>query len=275
MRIAVFGLGEAGSRIAADLARAGADVHGFDPAPVPTPDGVIRHQEPVAAVGGAAIIMAITAAADAQTAIAQAWDRLPRNGLYADLSTAPPTLKEDLNDTASLRGLRFADVALMAPVPGKGLATPAFVSGSGAESFAADVNRLGGNVTYIGDEPGDAAARKLLRSVVVKSLAAAVIEAMDAAEELNLDKWLWDHLGEQFAEADRHLISGIAEGTVLHAERRIVEMESASALLESVGIEPSMSRAAAEVMRRVQRGDHTDGVWAGRRSADDPSLEGA
>src|SRR4051812_36894297 len=34
MRIAVFGLGEAGSAIGADLATAGAEVHGYDPAPV-------------------------------------------------------------------------------------------------------------------------------------------------------------------------------------------------------------------------------------------------
>ena len=39
MRIAVLGLGEAGSLFASDLVAAGAGVSAFDPAPVPTPDG--------------------------------------------------------------------------------------------------------------------------------------------------------------------------------------------------------------------------------------------
>ena len=39
-RICVFGLGEAGSLIAADLAAAGVEVHGYDPAGVATPPGV-------------------------------------------------------------------------------------------------------------------------------------------------------------------------------------------------------------------------------------------
>ena len=39
MRVAVFGLGEAGALFAADLCAAGIDVSAFDPAPMPTPDG--------------------------------------------------------------------------------------------------------------------------------------------------------------------------------------------------------------------------------------------
>ena len=128
MRITVFGMGEAGSLIAADLAAAGADVHGYDPAPVATPPQVTRHDDPKTAVAGAALVMAVTAAADAQGAIAQAWDVIKRGTVYADLSTAPASLKEDLNDTAALRGLPFADVALMATVRGNGLTTPSLAS---------------------------------------------------------------------------------------------------------------------------------------------------
>lgn len=62
LRIAIFGLGEAGSSIASDLAAAGAEVAGYDPADVPTPAKVSRHTSSSGTVAGARLIMAITAA---------------------------------------------------------------------------------------------------------------------------------------------------------------------------------------------------------------------
>ena len=78
VRIAVFGLGEAGSLIAGDLAASGCAVRGFDPAPVGTPAGVERCADPIRAVEGVGVVLGITAAADAETALTQALDQIPR-----------------------------------------------------------------------------------------------------------------------------------------------------------------------------------------------------
>ena len=250
--IAVFGLGEAGSLIAADLAAGGADVSGYDPAPVGTPDGVKRFESPREAVKGADLVLAITAASDAQAAIAQAWNQIGRGTIYADLSTAPPNFKEVLNDTAALRGMRFVDVALMAPVPGRGLATPSYASGPGAADYALAVNDLGGNVEVVGEEAGQAAARKLLRSIVTKGLTAVVIEAMEGAAKLELDGWLWDHVVEFIEMADRETIERLVEGTRTHVDRRIVEMDSAALLLESLDVEPLTARATEALLKQVR-----------------------
>lgn len=255
-RVAVFGLGEAGSRIAVDLARAGVDVVGFDPAEIETPPGVTRVDSASATVSGVDLVMAITAASDAQTAIAQAWEELPRGAVYADLSTAPPSLKQDLSDTANLRGLRFVDVALMAPVPGRGLSTPSYASGSGAESYAMLVNLLGGNVDVVGENPGDAAARKLLRSVITKGLTALTIEAMEAASVLDLEDWLWGHLVETLEDLDRQTIERLVVGTWSHVDRRIVEMVSAASLVESAGVEPRLTRATQSTLTGVRDGEY-------------------
>jgi 3-hydroxyisobutyrate dehydrogenase-like beta-hydroxyacid dehydrogenase len=241
--ITVFGLGEAGSLIAADLAGAGATVHGFDPAEVPTPVGVERHEDPRAAVRGADLVMAITAAADAQAAIAQAWDAIGRSTVYADLSTAPPSLKEDLNDTATLRGLAFADVALMAPVPGKGLATPSYASGAGAAAYAEVVSPLGARVEVVGEEAGTAAMRKLIRSVFMKGLTAVLIEAAETAEAAGESEWFWDHVGETVGDADEDLLRRLVSSTETHHLRRRKEMEAAVQLLEVLGVDPVMTRA--------------------------------
>ena len=47
MNIGIFGLGEAGSLIATDLAAAGVEILAYDPADVATPSGVIRVNKPV------------------------------------------------------------------------------------------------------------------------------------------------------------------------------------------------------------------------------------
>lgn len=250
--ITVFGLGEAGSLIAADLAAAGATVRAYDPADVATPTGVERFDDPREAVRKARLVMAITAAADAQGAIAQAWDVIGRGTIYADLSTAPPSLKEDLNDTATLRGLPFADVALMATVPGKGVSTPAFASGPGAAGYAELVNPLGASVEVLGGEPGQAALRKLLRSVFMKGMTSTLIEAMEAAEAAGESEWFWDHVAATIEDADEQLLARLVAGTGTHAVRRRNEMEAAAQLLEILEVDPIMTRAAAERLRRVE-----------------------
>lgn len=252
MRVTVFGLGEAGSEIAADLASAGADVHGYDPADVATPADVTRHATPAEAVEGSRLVLAVTAASDAQRAIAQAWNEMRRGAIYADLSTAPPIFKEDLADTAALRGLAFTDVALMGTVPGSGLATPSLASGPGAVRYAEIVNPLGGNVEVVGDDPGQAAARKLLRSVLTKGLTSLMIEGLEAANANGTTDWYWPYLVEELTSLEGAFLERLMDGTPIHVDRRIIEMESAQAFLESMDVDPIMSRATVASLRKVK-----------------------
>jgi 3-hydroxyisobutyrate dehydrogenase-like beta-hydroxyacid dehydrogenase len=251
-RITVFGLGEAGSGIAADLARAGADVHGFDPADVDTPVGVVRHPDPILAVGGAGMVMAVTAASDAEVAMAQAWEAVAVGTVYADLSTSSPRLKQNLATNAAQKGVAFADVALMAPVPGRGLSTPALASGTGARDFALAVNPMGGRVEAIGVEAGQAAGRKLLRSIVTKGLTALVIESLEAGKAADDLPWLWEHLVGQLTDLDEAFLRRMLSGTEVHVDRRLVEMESAREHLQDLGVGSEMTEAVVARLRRVR-----------------------
>jgi 3-hydroxyisobutyrate dehydrogenase-like beta-hydroxyacid dehydrogenase len=250
--VAVFGLGEAGSHIAADLAAAGACVHGYDPGPVRTPQGVTRHVEPVAAVDGEVdLVLAVTAAADAEKALRQALDQIPEATLYADLSTSSPGKERELAAIAGTRGLQFADVALMSTVPGKGLRTPQLASGPGAGRYAALLGPLGAPVALVGDQAGEAVTRKLLRSILMKGLAALVIEAMRAGEAAGLGEWLWEHLAAEITSADEDVLGRLVQGTGPHALRRRHEMEAVAALLDDLGVDALMARATVEALRRV------------------------
>ncbi|HEX6237673.1 MAG TPA: DUF1932 domain-containing protein [Acidimicrobiales bacterium] len=251
LRACVFGLGEAGSPIAADLAAAGVDVHGHDPAEVPTPSGVCRHDDPRAAVDRAGLVLAVTAAADATTALTQALDTIPRGAVYADLSTASAGLKRRLAGIAAGAGLRFVDVALMAPVPGTGLRTPALASGPAAGDLVALLASHGMPVEHAGDEPGRAATRKLLRSVAAKGLTAVIIESLRAAEAAGLADETWENVTALLASADEALVRRLVAGTGIHAGRRVHEMEAAAELLADLGVEPTMTRATLAQLRQI------------------------
>jgi 3-hydroxyisobutyrate dehydrogenase-like beta-hydroxyacid dehydrogenase len=250
-RVAVFGLGEAGAEIAADLVAAGATVRGFDPAPVPTPAHVARCDDPREAVVDADVVLAVTAAHDADTALRQALDAIPRTALYADLSTSSAVQERHLAGIADARGLRFADVALMSTVPGTGIQTPQLASGSGAERYAELLGPLGAAVTVVGVEAGDAAARKLLRSVLMKGLAALVIESLRAGQAAGLGDWVWEHLVTEIGAADEDLVRRLVDGTEPHAVRRRHEMEAAASFLAELGVDPVMTRATVETLSRV------------------------
>jgi 3-hydroxyisobutyrate dehydrogenase-like beta-hydroxyacid dehydrogenase len=258
VRAAVLGLGEAGARFAADLVAAGADVTAFDPAPVVTPTGVTRRASPAETVAGADVVLALTAAADAEGALQDVLGAIARDALYADHSTSAPALKAKLAGIAEASGCAYVDVALMSPVPGLGLRTPALASGAGAERYVALMRPLGAPVELVSTRPGDASTRKLLRSVTMKGLAALVIEAVRAADAAGLADWLWCDLVAEITAADEALLARFVTGTGQHAARRVHEMEACTSLLESLGVEPIMTRATVEALRRAA----ADGVPA-------------
>jgi 3-hydroxyisobutyrate dehydrogenase-like beta-hydroxyacid dehydrogenase len=249
--VAIFGLGEAGSLFAADLSKLGIQVNAYDPACVETPANVKRYAKPGDAVTGAEVVLALTGGADAETALTQAIDEIPKTALYADLSTNSAAAKNTLADIAASRRLQFVDVAMMTTVPGYGLRTPSLASGEGASRYVELLGDLGVPVERVSEMPGDAATRKLLRSVIVKGLAGLLIEAIRAAEKAGCSEWLWENFARQFEIGDEDLLVRLVKGTEKHAKRRLHEMEACAALLEELGIDPLMTRGTVENLRRV------------------------
>src|SRR5215211_5874459 len=155
LTVAVLGLGEAGSAIAGDLVAAGALVRGFDPA-AGGPAGVELAADAAGAAAGSDVVLSVNAAAVAVEVARNAAGGLGEGQVYADLNTAGAALKRAVADVVVATGAAFADVALMTPVPGRGLRTPALVSGPGADAFAAALRPLGMPIETAGLEPGDA-----------------------------------------------------------------------------------------------------------------------
>jgi 3-hydroxyisobutyrate dehydrogenase-like beta-hydroxyacid dehydrogenase len=247
--IALLGLGEAGSALAGDLVAQGAEVHGYDPDPTRRPDGVLRSETIAGAVRAAEVVLSVNAQAVAVRVAREAAPDLAAGALFADLNTTSASVKAEA--AAAVAPAAFADVALLGPVPGSGVRTPCLASGDGAERFAALLGPLGMPVEVVGPEPGAASTRKLVRSIFMKGLAAAVVESLAAAGAAGCEPWLREEIAAVLASGEP-FVTRLVEGSRRHAARRIDEMEAAAALEQELGLEPHVARAAAAVLRGLR-----------------------
>jgi 3-hydroxyisobutyrate dehydrogenase-like beta-hydroxyacid dehydrogenase len=226
-------------------------VRGFDPVHAGEIAGLDRAADPRAAVDGSDVVLSVTAASAAIEAAESASDGLRPGQVYADLNASGAALKRAVAEVVAPTGAQFADVALMGVVPRDGLRTPALASGPGAEAFQRIFGAFGTPVTYVGDEPGAAAARKLARSVFMKGQAAAIGEALAAAERLGCEEWLYGDIESSLTRADGRLLRRLVEGSRKHAGRRVDEMAAAVEMLEELDVEPRVSAASEAWLRSL------------------------
>ncbi|MDL4817454.1 NAD(P)-dependent oxidoreductase [Actinomadura opuntiae] len=247
--VAVLGLGEAGGAIARDLVAAGAAVRAYDPA-VPTPDGTIPCTGEADAASGADLVLSVNSAHDAMDAL-RAGLAGASGAVWAEMNTASPGLKRELAAVARAAGVRFADIAIMAPVPGRGLYTPMLASGDAAADAARILTGLGASVEVMDAEAGAAATRKLLRSVFFKGLAASVVEALEAARAAGCEDWLRGNIVEELVAAGEPTVDRLVDGTHKHAVRRAAEMAAAADMLTELDVPPTMAAASRDLLRRL------------------------
>jgi len=251
--LAVLGLGEAGSVIAHDLLVAGVTVRGYDPA-VAAAQGIIETRSEAEAAHGADLVLSVNSAKAAVDAFRAGLPGLRQDALWADLNTASPGTKGELASIAEAGGVSFADVAMMAPVPGRGLRVPMIASGDGAVRYARILSPLGADIEVLDGPAGLAASKKLLRSVFYKGMAASVVEALEAARAAGHEQWLHKHIVAELTAADAGTVDRIIDGTLRHAGRRTAEMEAAADMLTELGVLPLIADASRALHERLAQG---------------------
>jgi 3-hydroxyisobutyrate dehydrogenase-like beta-hydroxyacid dehydrogenase len=206
------------------------------------------------------VVLSVNSAAVALALAEEVASALRPGAIFADLNTGAPTLKRSLATVVEAEGALFADVALLAPVPDRGLGTPALASGSGAEAFVTAMGPLGMPVTALGPRSGEAAERKLLRSVFAKGMAAAAIEALAAARAAGCEEWLWSELSDTLTGADEALLRRWVDGSRLHAARRVEEIEAATEMLVGLDTPPRVAEAARGWLEQLATEGAEDGA---------------
>jgi 3-hydroxyisobutyrate dehydrogenase-like beta-hydroxyacid dehydrogenase len=251
VRIAVLGLGEAGRIYASGLVEQGHQVSGYDPFADTAPAGVEFAHDAAAAVRDAPLVLSLVGAGAAAGALDGALPGLAPGTLYADMNTGSPEQKRELEAVAAASGVRLVDVAVMSPVPRRGLLTPLLASGAGAEDLVRILSAMSVPARVVGEEAGGAAAMKLLRSVFMKGLAGVVLEALAAAERTGHEGWLRGEIAGELGPDGEALVDRLVTGTRQHAARREHEMEDVQAYLASIGAQHWMTDGTIEWLRHV------------------------
>lgn len=254
VQIAVLGLGEAGSVYAAGLAQRGARVVAADPVASDPPAGVRLAPGVAAAVTGAELVLSLVGAGAAATVLESALADLPAGAVYADMNTGGADAKQRFAALAADRGVLFADVAILAPVPRARLQTPLLVSGTGAAALCALLARFDIPVTDLGADAGLAASLKLLRSVFMKGLAGLVFEGLSAADRIGARDWLQSQIAAELGPDGEALVQRLLDGTVLHAGRRETEMRDALGYLQSLGASAWMTEGTVRWLQEIASG---------------------
>jgi len=256
MRIGFVGFGEAASHIAQGLRQPGIDsISAFD----------IRVTEQVCAraretktrlvetnrelAESCDILMSAVTADQALIAAEQNAPYLTADHIYADLNSVSPGLKQSIGRLIESTGARFAEIAMMAPVPPYGHKVPMLAGGAGAEDFVAKLAPLGISAEIVSREVGTAAATKMFRSIIVKGLEALITECVLGASRYNADERVFASLAETFPGINwKELADYMVGRVVVHGERRAREMEEVAATLREIDIEPIMAEA---IVRRM------------------------
>jgi 3-hydroxyisobutyrate dehydrogenase-like beta-hydroxyacid dehydrogenase len=252
MKIGFVGFGEAAFHIAKGLKLAvtAFDIHVTDQVRQRAHETGTRLVESNGELAASCEIMLSAVTADqALIAAEQNAPYLTADHIYADLNSVSPALKQSIARVIEASGARFAEIAMMAPVPPYGHKVPMLAGGAGAADFVAKLAPFGISAEIVSREVGTAAATKMFRSIIVKGLEALLTECVLGATRYNADERVFASLAESFPGIDWKKLADYMVGrVVVHGERRAREMEEVAATLREIDIEPIMAEA---IVRRM------------------------
>lgn len=252
MKIAILGLGEAGSHFANDLVNRGVKVVGYDPRPIrPLSPLVTVKTSNVEAVQGADIVFSVNLSSVSEQIALELAEVLTPDQFFCEMNTSGPEKKKKIAAILAPSGVKMIDLAIMAPVPPKGILTPFLASGPYASEFIKQLAPLQLNLQQVPDSQiGDAATRKLLRSIVYKGIAAVVCEAMEAGQAFGMENYIRGQISSLIG-GDNDLIDRFVEGSRTHAVRRMHEMEAVIEMLEAQKIEPIVTKGTRSNLEKL------------------------
>jgi 3-hydroxyisobutyrate dehydrogenase-like beta-hydroxyacid dehydrogenase len=128
---------------------------------------------------------------------------------------------------------------------------PFVISGPAAERAAAFLKPFGFNVEIMSDRAGDASSVKIIRSVMVKGMEALGVECMVAAHRAGLVQEVLDCFSDIDARTFAGMVKTLTTTHVVHAKRRMEEMDKAQENLRELGIYPLMSERTRESHART------------------------
>jgi len=190
MKIGFIGLGNMGGPMAANLAKEGHEVLGFDRADVQV-EGVTMAASAVAAATGADVV--ITMLPNGQILRAVANDVVPAmqaGAALVDCSTVDVDSARAVAEQAAAAALLFVDAPVSGGIGGAAGGTLTFMAGGSADAFAKAeplFDIMGQKAVHCG-EAGAGQAAKICNNMILGVTMIATCEAFALADKLGLDR---------------------------------------------------------------------------------------
>ena len=190
MKVGFIGLGNMGAPMAANLAKAGHEVTGFDLA-APCPEGVIPAASAAEAAAGREVV--ITMLPDGQILRAVADEIIPamdRGAVFLDCSTVDVESARAVAEQARTAGLEPLDAPVSGGVGGAQAGTLTFMAGGSEEGFArvAPLFEVMGQKAVHCGASGAGQAAKICNNMILGVTMIATCEAFALADKLGLDR---------------------------------------------------------------------------------------
>ena len=235
-RVSFIGFGEAGQAIASGLREAGIERIATWDILFPVAEGArlkaagesmgVRLANSAAdAVRDTDMIISAVTAASSLEAARSVEPHLAGAPYYLDINSVSPGRKQD---TAKLLGerARYVDVAVIAPIHPARHKTPLLISGPHAEAISPLLGELEMKLSVVSAETGQAAAIKMIRSVMIKGIEALTAECFLAASRAGVLEDVTASLKNNYPSLDWGKIAEYnLERMASHGERRAAEME--------------------------------------------------
>lgn len=194
-------------------------------------------------LGEARIIFSAVTADSAVHAAKACTPSIHPDAVYIDLNSMGPNEKNAAAKVVTSAGRKFIDGAVLGAAA-DGIKMPIIVSGENAQAVAERLTLLGMNVRAVGTKSGEAASIKIVRSVLAKGLEVLYVEALLSAHRLGVDtevlKTFCDWLDMRPAAASAQIL---VTTHLLHAERRMHELDMSIAAVRETGVEPVLTQA--------------------------------
>jgi 3-hydroxyisobutyrate dehydrogenase-like beta-hydroxyacid dehydrogenase len=272
-RISFIGFGEAGQTVASGLRESGIEqiaawdilfpkAEGAKLKSAGEKAGVRLAASPADAVANTDIVISAVTAASSLDAAKSVEPHLSGNPYYLDINSVSPGRKQE---TARLLDgkARYVDVAVIAPIHPKRHQTPLLIAGPHAEAISPLLTELEMKLKIIPGDTGQAAAIKMIRSVMIKGLEALTLECYLAASRAGLLDEVLVSMKNNYPTLDFGAMGDYnIERMASHGERRAAEMEESAVTLRELGLEPLMVEATVARQREMGKLGKKDAVRA-------------
>ena len=267
IQIGLLGFGEAGQAFADTLPKDKVALFAYDvvfSSPEEAParyakmrDCAAQNQvaccaSPAELAASSKFIFSLVTADDCAAAARAIASDLTEHHIFFESNSVSPGTKKTNAQLAKKRGAGFIDMAIMAPVAGRGHATPALLSGTGEAQLKPILEMLGFSARWAGQDIGQASVTKMLRSILIKGMESLVSESMAAAVELGLDTEILTTAGKTLRIDDMPgLADYVMERVARHGGRRAAEMREVAKTLTELGLSNHMASAIASHQQMI------------------------